>query len=64
MTVKKVSGYFSCRPLGTYRYEFYVDDEVSDKEIEEMIEDSLEISENHSIEEGYEEVVETTYKKK
>lgn len=62
--MKRVRGYFSCRPLGTTQYEFYVNDDVSSEQIEEIINDRLEISENHEIEEGYEEVFETTYRKR
>ena len=32
--MKKVSGYISVRALGTYDYEFYVDDDATDEEIE------------------------------
>ena len=31
--MKKVSGYISVRALGTYDYEFYVDDDVTKEEI-------------------------------
>lgn len=31
--MKKVSGYISVRALGTYNYEFYVDDDTTDEEI-------------------------------
>ncbi len=32
--MKKVSGYISVRALGCYDYEFYVDDDATDEEIE------------------------------
>lgn len=62
--MKKVSGYFSCRPLGSYDYEFYVNDNATDADIREMIEDRLEICMYYEVEEGYEAIVETVYRKK
>ena len=35
--MKKVSGYISVRALGTYNYEFYVDDDATDEEIEQKV---------------------------
>ena len=62
--MKKVSGYVSVRALGCYDFEFYVDDNTSDEEIEKMVEDKMELSHDYEVEEGYEEVHEVTYRKK
>lgn len=35
--MKKVSGYISVRALGCYDYEFYVDDNATDEEIEQKV---------------------------
>ena len=35
--MKKVSGWVSSRPLGCYDFEFYVDDNTTNKEIKEMV---------------------------
>lgn len=35
--MKKVSGYVSVRPLGCYDFEFFVDDNTTDEEIEKRL---------------------------
>ena len=40
--MKKVSGYISVRALGCYDYEFYVDDDATDEEIEQKVKDNCE----------------------
>lgn len=62
--MKKISGWFYCRPLGEYNYEFFVEDNATDEEIKEKIFDTLEISYDYNVDEGYEAVVETVYRKK
>lgn len=42
--MKKITGYVSVRPLGSYDFEFYVDDNTTDEEIQRMIDDELELS--------------------
>lgn len=61
--MKKVSGYISVRSLGTYNYEFYVDDDVTDEEIEQKVEEYEQLSHNYDVEDGYEAYTETKYRK-
>ena len=42
--MKKVSGWISVRALGCYDFEFYVDDDATDTEIEKMVDDTIEMS--------------------
>lgn len=62
--MKKVSGYISVRPLGTYNYEFYVDDDATDEEIKKEVERYEQLSRNYEVEEGYESYTEIKYRKK
>lgn len=62
--VKKVSGYISVRALGTYNYEFYVDDDAKDEEIEQKVAKYEQLSHRHDVEEGYETYTETRYRKR
>lgn len=62
--MKKVSGYISVKALGCYDYEFFVDDNTTDEEIEQMVNDRIMISAHYDIEEGYEEYTEVKYRKK
>ena len=62
--MKKVSAYVSARPLGCHNFEFYVDDNATDEEIQEMIYESMELSHGYSVEEGYEEYTKVCYRKK
>lgn len=62
--MKKVSGYISVRALGTYHYEFYVDDNATDEEIKKEIERYEQLSRGYYIEEGYEEYTEVKYRKR
>lgn len=61
--MKKVSGYISVRALGTYEYEFYVDDDATDEEIRQKVAEHEQLSRNYSVEEGYEAYTETKYGK-
>lgn len=62
--MKKVSGYISVRALGTYDYEFYVDDDATDEEIERKVKEYEQLSHDYSVEEGYEAYTETRYRKR
>lgn len=64
--MKKVTGCIDVRALGRYDFEFYVDDDVSDKEIKRMVNDHCNYYVNYSVEPGYikETRTETVYRKK
>ena len=62
--MKKVSGYISVRALGCYDYEFYVDDNATDEEIEQKVAEYEQMSRNYNVEEGYETYTETRYRKR
>ena len=62
--MKRVSGYVSVRALGCYDFEFYVDDNATDEQIEAKAEEIMDISHDYTIEEGYEEYTEVHYRKK
>lgn len=62
--MKKVSGYVSVRALGCYDFEFYVDDDATDEEIEAKVEETMQISHHYSVEAGCEEYTEVCYRKK
>ena len=60
--MKKVSGYVSVRALGCYDFEFYVDDNATDEEIQRKVDETMELSHHYEVEEGYEEYTETIYR--
>lgn len=62
--MKKVTGYISVRPLGCFDYEFYVEDDATDKDIKQKIDDMTELCMDYQVESGYEAVQETIYRKK
>lgn len=62
--MKKVSGYFSVRALGTYNFEFYVEDDVTDAEIAQEVDRIAEVSMDYRVEEGYVAEQQTVYRKK
>ena len=62
--MKKVSGYISVRALGTYDYEFYVDDDVTKEEIEQKVKEYAQHRHSYNVEEGYESYTETKYRKR
>lgn len=62
--MKKVSGYISVRALGCYDFEFFVDDDTSDEEIQRRVDDVMECSHHYEVEEGYEEYTEVKHRKK
>lgn len=62
--MKKVSGYISVKALGCYDFEFYVDDNATDDEIQEKVDEVMELSHHYKVEEGYEEYTEVNYRKR
>ena len=63
--MKKVTGYIDVRALGRCDFDFYVDDNATDEEIEQKVEEACNYYINYDVEEGYEEVTETvTYMRK
>lgn len=52
--MKKVSGWVSSKPFGYYNFEFYVDDNTTDKEIKEMVDKAIELRVRYKVEEEYE----------
>jgi len=62
--MKKVSGYISVRALGCHDFEFYVDDNATNEEIEAEVNRVMELSHHYSVEEGYEEYTEVCYRKR
>ena len=61
--MKRVKGWMSVRPIGCWDFDFFVDDDMSKEEIEEMIMDEAEYSFHYDIESGYEEYTEVKYRK-
>lgn len=62
--MKRVTGYISTRPLGSYDFEFFVEDSTTDQEIKQKVEDMLEFSMDYKVEEGYIAEQKTVYRKK
>lgn len=62
--MKKITGRASVRPLGCYKFEFFVDDNATKEEIEEEIDRQVQFYMHYNIEEGYEAMQETIYRKK
>lgn len=48
--MKRVKGYISTRPLGSYDFEFFVEDSMTDQEIKNKVEDMLELSMHYDVE--------------
>ena len=57
--MKKVSGYIYARPLGEFNFEFFVSEDMTDKQIEEVIKDRYECYIHFETEDGYKEITET-----
>ena len=61
--MKKITGYVSVRALGTYDFEFFVEDETTDEEIKQKVKDTMQLSYDYWVEPGYKKrVVEEYYK--
>lgn len=61
--MKKVSSYISVRALGCYDFEFYVDDDCTNEEIEARVDEVCNYSINYNVESGYKKrIVEEYYK--
>ncbi len=61
--MKKVTYEYGCRALGYTDGEFFVDENMSDSEIQQKIEDMAEFSFHFRTEDGYEEQTEVVYRK-
>lgn len=61
--MKKVSGYISVRALGTYEYEFFVEDDATKEEIERKIKEKEQMCRGYTVEEGYKKVTREEYAK-
>lgn len=57
--MKKVTGYIDVRALGRHKFEFYVDDALTDKEIKKRVYDECDFYVSYDVEDGYEEVTRT-----
>lgn len=62
--MKRVKGWISVRPIGCWDFDFLVDDNMSEREIENMIMDEAEYSFHYDIEPGYEKYTEVKYRKR
>ena len=62
--MKRVTGYISTRPLGSYDFECFVEDSVTDQEIKQKVEDMLEFSIDYKVGGGYIAEQQTVYRKK
>lgn len=61
--MKKVSGYIWVHALGEYKFEFYVEDDTTDEEIEKMAHDAADYGVSYRVEEGYVAEQQTVYRK-
>ena len=62
--MKKVTGYIDVRALGCYNWEFYVEDDASDEEIQKQVEKVCNYYIDYHVEEGYESYTKISYRKK
>lgn len=62
--MKRVSGYVSVKALGCYNFEFYVDDDATAEEISKQVDDTMMLSYDYEVEDGYEEYNEVRYRKR
>lgn len=51
--MKKVSGCIDVRALGRYDFEFYVEDDATDEEIEKKVDDICDYYISYDVEAGY-----------
>lgn len=61
--MKKVSGCIDVRALGRFDFEFYVEDDATDEEIEEKVNDACDYYISYSIEPGYKKEMQEVYVK-
>lgn len=62
--MKRVHGCIDVRALGRYEWEFYVDDDATDDEIKSKVDDVCDYYIGWDVEDGYEAVQETVYRKR
>lgn len=62
--MKKVTGRAGIRPCGDCDFEFFVEDNATKEEIEEKIDNYVRYYMYYNVEEGYEAVQETVYRKR
>lgn len=55
---------FSVKALGCYDFEFYVDDDATDEEIRQQVDDTMMLSYDYEVEDGYEEYTEVLHRKR
>ena len=57
--MKKVSGCIDVRALGRYDFEFYVEDNATDEEIEKKVDDVCDYYISYGVEPGYKKEIRT-----
>ena len=62
--MKRVTGEIDVRALGSYKFEFYVDDNTTEEEIKQKVDEVCDYYISYNVEEGYEEYTEVCYRKK
>lgn len=64
--MKKVTGYIDVRALGRYEFDFYVEDDVKDEEINQRVREMCDYYIGYNVDPGYvqETRTETIYRKK
>ena len=61
--MKKVSGCIDVRALGCFNFEFFVEDSATEAEIKAKVDEACDYCVDYKVEEGYEPVVKTEYRK-
>lgn len=62
--MKKVSGSMYVRALGEHNFEFYVPDDTTKEQIDELVDKACNYSIDYVVEDGYEEYTVVKYRKK
>lgn len=62
--MKKVSGFMDSRPLGCYKFTFYVEDDATNEEIASQVEAVCDYHIHWDVEPGYVAEQQTVYRKK
>lgn len=62
--MKRVFGTMNVRPLGAYKFEFFVNDNATAEEIADKVDEICEYSINYHVEEGYIAEQKIVYRKK